>query len=92
MHKYYNKSKLEGIENLNFILSKKDKRKQILLKIGMKCRAYRRSLSLTLSEASEQTGYSIAQLSKFEHGHCDSAVLLCMYAELQREEARPSDK
>lgn len=86
MNQYYNPDTINDIGERKFIVTKKDKRKDILQQIGIKCRAYRHSLSLTLRETSEQTGYSVANLSKFERGHCDSAILLCMYAQLKRKD------
>lgn len=72
--------------------SEKERRKKLLIKIGSRCREYRHALNLKMLDVSEQTGYSIAQISKFERGQCDSAVLLSMYTELTRKEAINSDE
>lgn len=60
----------------------RERRCDILIDIGNKCREHRHSLQLRMSDVSEQTGYSIAQISKFERGLTDSAVMLSMYAYL----------
>ena len=72
--------------------NERERRINILTDIGKKCREHRHSLSLKMCDVSEQTGYSIAQISKFERGQSDSAVLLSMYTELTRKEAINSDE
>ena len=68
--------------------SEKERRKNLLIKIGSRCRDYRHALRLTMADVSEQTGYSIAQISKFERGLTDSAVMLTMYSTLTFKEAK----
>lgn len=72
--------------------NERERRLNILTDIGKKCREYRHSLSLRMCDVSEQTGYSIAQISKFERGLTDSAVMLAMYALLHKEEKNDKPK
>ena len=72
--------------------NERERRINILTDIGKKCREYRHSLSLRMCDVSEQTGYSIAQISKFERGLTDSAVMLAMYTLLHKEEKNDKQK
>lgn len=69
-------------------LIERKRRREILKNIGHKCREYRHTLMLTMADVSEKTGYSIGQISKFERGQTDSAVILSMYTELTAKETK----
>lgn len=72
--------------------NERERRCKILKNIGEACRERRHLLRLKMVDVSEQTGYSIAQISKFERGLTDSAVMLSMYANLTSKEAKNDEQ
>lgn len=87
--KYYDSTKLcPELMPDKFSITMSSRRRSLLYRIGQKCRAHRHSLALTLRDVSEQTGYSVPNLSKFERGLLDSAIILCLYTSISRKEVK----
>lgn len=87
--KHYDSTKLcSELIPSNPYMSMSSRRKNLLYSVGLKCREHRHRLSLTLRDVSEQTGYSVPNLSKFERGLLDSAVLLCLYTSISSKEVK----